>query len=414
MLTRAIAFVAAGVAELGKLVDPNSAYPPDYERDGQRGLENGGVAPQSLQMQTGGRNETNAAAGSYRYARAKRTLYTREYQLRVCPALNDELEPVMVAQHHQKTTAVAASLAYTGDSLSLGNRNASVHMERERIFDIRDIDIDLSSLLSQANRVSDENDDDSVQTIEGGNRAILIELAIVVIDPLWSTDQVYFRITVQNVAPRCALSTHVFGNHEAIVVRSATASSSTSEERQQHKQQAPPHGVSCKANRSSAAVDGWCLQCGLEPTAFPLYQTVLSDDELVKFAEEICAANGTHDHVLHTTPNNDMLEVQSVSTIARLVGAKNRQAARPELAVVDPLAANSPVHGTGVTFVEREAWCAEVAEARQRFLGNLPLSDLSRAKIRIGARGSPTVGSASIGIILTAQTMEFVQQGAAL
>lgn len=408
MLTRAIAFVAAGVAELGKLVDPNSAYPSDYERDGQRGLENGSVAPQSLQMQTGGRNET--AAASYRYPRAKRTLYTREYQVRVCPALNDDVEPVMVAQHHQKTT-VAASLAYTGDSLSLGNRNASVHLERERVFDIRDIDIDLGSLLSPANRVSDENDDDSVQSIEGGNRAILIELAVVVIDPLWSTDQIYFRISVQNVAPRCALSTHVFGNHDAIVVRSATSGSS---EERHHKQQSPPHGVSCKANRSSAAVDGWCLQCGLEPTAFPLYQTVLSDDELVKFAEEICAANGTHDHVLHTTSNNDMLEVRSSSTIARLVGAKNKQAARAEVAVVDPLAVNSPVHGTGVTFVEREAWCAEVAEARRRFLGNLPLSDLSRAKIRIGARGTPSVGTASIGIILTAQTMEFVQQGATL
>ena len=321
-------------------------------------------------------------------------------------AIRPTAQPMQKTVAEPKFTCKAKRMLYNKECVltvcsPLEVANGSEMFEKksvQRASDPRDLEIDLSSLFSNRNRVrGDANDNDDVFcSIDGGNRILVMEVALVIVDKTWHDNNVFLRVETWNIAPGVSHSVHVYGDHARILARA------TEQKTMRASSVLVQPGACCTANMAGNTVDGWCMQCGLRPNTFTLYQSAMADDELARYAEEICTPNGTHDHIQRV--RKESLEVNSVSTIARDLASKQTNAAHPEL-VVSIEQPGLPQH-TGVTFVDLQAWCEEVAKARDRFLVNLPLSDLSNAKIKLCARG---IGADKLTVVLAAQTMEFVQ-----
>lgn len=347
---------------------------------------------------------------------AHAVLFRKECEIRICPALADEAL--------RTKSNVSPALSYTGGA------QAPV---RERIFDQRDTEIDFHKLLHAVHRVagdnerqSNDNDDDydrNVSRIDAGNRALVVEVALVVLDPTWLSGNVYLRIDLTDVAPGLQ-STHIFGNQRRVLANYApvqqpaqqlsplsTVHSAAPESQSPHRL-----GGACSLNHAADTVLGWCTQCGLEPNTVTLYQAPLGDADLGHYYEEICAPSGTHQYVKRVGNPPAPLEVSSTSTIARDLSVKQSEGAVVQDIVtgIDPHDTEQQQQrqsgGAGIVFVDQAAWNEEITTARRRVLVNLPLTDLARARIRIAARGTESEVNGTLKqVIIAVQIMEFVR-----
>lgn len=316
-----------------------------------------------------------------------RVMYRKEFDLRVCFAARE--------QPHKNGTHSSRLLAEpTGSS---GSASYYHQLAAERGADPHDIELEFRNIVSEANLVGE--DDERRQTsapalIDGGNRIVLLELALVVHDPLWSSGNVFVRAELDQVAPM-QRSTHTIGDQTGVLRRCATAAALGDEGRE------TASGAACRNNKLGAAVAGWCAQCGLTPTAVTLYQAPLSDDQVVHYSEEMLSPLGTHAHTTRIDPRQQTLEVQSSSTLARDI-AELHSADESAIAI-----GGSEADGT--LFVSADVWRKHTETARTLVLNNLPLTDLSSARIRLAARGTAGCADRTIRVVVAAQCIEFGQ-----
>ncbi len=310
-----------------------------------------------------------------------RVMYRKEVEVRICPALRDPVVKNGAAPHSQRLLADPHEVQST-----------------ERGQDARDTVLEFRSIISEMNLVTDDQEqrlDNAPVLIDGGNRIVLLELALVVHDPLWAGGNVYLRAELDQVAP-LQRSTHTIGDQAGIARRYSAASTSS-----QTGGSEGVAGASCPNNKLGATVAGWCMQCGLVPTATTLYQAPLSDDQVVHYSEEMLASLGTHEHITRVGVGQDALEVSSVSTLARDIYDIHGG----DSAVV--AIAGSDVDET--LFVNTDVWRRHVDSSRKLVLNNLPLTDLTAARLRLAARGTPECVERTIRVVLAAQCIEFVR-----
>jgi len=301
-----------------------------------------------------------------------------------------------------------ASKTPTGGTLGQYLDAADANVAERRIGK-SDTHLALCDLICVENRL-DENGvvevdgaatfDLAVRQIDTGKRALVVELALVVLDDNWQPDATYVSVQLEHIGPLQRTNTCI-GDRDAVLARSAAASASESSAT---AAAAASSGAKCRLS-SDERVDGWCVRCGLRPNIVTLFQTPLGDRELVHYADEICAQAGTHGHTTRLDDSALTIEVSEDSTLARDI--RHRDAS---LAVRERYGGTEAPLSTGVMFVGAEAWHDELTRQR-RVLNNLPLVDLYGAKIRIAARhaGSASGAHGKLRVVLTAQCIEFVR-----
>ncbi len=332
-------------------------------------------------------------------------LYRKEYEVRVCRAIKNTGRNGTGGRQQQQSLSAALMCVDEGtDAVKLNSLRNQM-----RDVDERDLVIDFRSVINAANivRLKDENKTEpTFYLIDGGNRALVVEVALVIQDELWLSGQVFVRAHTSQIAP-LQQSTHIFGDFEGVMLSfTGTSEIPLKDNGEDGSALRDVAGKHCKLNRAARSVDGWCLQCGLQPNMLTLYQSPLPDTDLVKYAEEICTPGGTHEHVQRVTDDlENSMEVRHASTIARDLHEK-----RGASAVVVPAQSNDNDGASEDTlFVNRYAWCDEVALARHRVLKNLPLTDLTNAQIHIRARGTDNVADRTLRVIVAVQCIEFVR-----
>lgn len=274
--------------------------------------------------------------------------------------------------------------------------------------------VPFNTLLTAENLAGNIRDVD-IDTIyiDHGRRAMIVEVSLVIFDELWKTGNVYLIAELDRVVPMHSV-THVFGDHQDVLKRCAlppripkmrpgggggSGSDDGGAERHQDSVSSQQNTYADKCDADSMGVDGWCLQCGLKPNMLTLYQTPLSDLRLINYAYEICAKNGTHTHVQRATREDGMLEIDWNSEIARDVAHHNSHDV-----VVEPPVGGVP---SNTIFVQREAWQRQIEEARSKVLQNLPLSDTDVARLKLRARGIPSLIGSKLRVVVTVQCIEF-------
>lgn len=265
--------------------------------------------------------------------------------------------------------------------------------------------VPFNTLLTAENLTNNSRDAD-IDTIyiDHGRRAMIVEVSLVIFDDLWKTGNVYLIAELDRVVPMHTI-THVFGDHQDVLKRCALPpripKMRLGGDHQQDSSTSSPqqNTYAEKCDADSMGVDGWCLQCGLKPNMLTLYQTPLSDTRLINYAYEICAKDGTHTHVQRATREDGMLEIDWNSEIARDVAQHNNHDV-----VVEPPVGGVP---SNTIFVHREAWQRQIEEARSKVLQNLPLSDTDVARLKLRARGIPSLVGSKLHVVVTVQCIEF-------
>jgi hypothetical protein len=365
------------------------------ERGEHRSLHSGREPPTAAELE-GAMSElartdsliATKSAASAGVLHVRRALYRLPLSLDLLPA----------ARRTDSGTASAATsaLAYS----------APGETARELLADATDRRVRLNQLINDANRLDEHaSDDPDNSDDERVERRLLIELALVVVDADWDPAKTYVRVHMSNVSALCD-TTVVFGDRQVALARSSAEqtrpASSSSTAAGQFKAPQPAQrvdGRACQLN-SNAHVEGWCAGCGAQPTMTTLFQTPLSDEQLMRYATELCSELGTHEHaVLRDT----LLEVSDASSLARhlaMVGAEGVELEQTRDG------------DTGVLFVKPDVWRRELLDAR-RVLDNLPLFDDKRALVELSARsgdGHVSTPPRSLDVVLAAQCLEFVRK----
>lgn len=241
--------------------------------------------------------------------------------------------------------------------------------------------VQLSAILNERNLVDVTNDGgeqskgdnaasnsersrrSTARIIDGGNKAIVVEVALVFVDEQSSAEASVLTATLDGVAP-----------HQSTELR-------------YRRPAAAAIGGAC----GCLAVGQWCSQCVNRPNLITLYQAPLNEEDLASFGEELCCARGTATHLTRgaSVGSHETLEFTYDSTLARdlyVCGAATDD-------------------GRGTLFVQSSDWLAAIDLVRNKLLANLPLADLSHAHLSL-AMESKSV-SDSVRIVIGVKCVEF-------
>lgn len=281
--------------------------------------------------------------------------YTREIAVPVCLATLG-------------TSQGSAALRYTDENYE--------SQPQERLADKSDIVIKLADLITTQNfYIAGDNNDDSDeahrwQTKFDNGRAVVVEIAIKVIDQRWNPHRHYLRIETSEL-PALQYNTIVIGDRSSVLSHAIA------------RRTLPPHAAkSC----GLPGVAGWCHECSAGPNMVTVYQMPLVNGDLFKYATEILSSTGTHGHLRAapgiqadgTESGDTRLELSPLSTIARDLCFQRR--ATHQIDTSDP-------GGRTNVFASNSDWAREVRAATDSVFVNVPYADLKHATIRIAARG---------------------------
>lgn len=292
--------------------------------------------------------------------------YAKEIDVPVLLAINDETQRLKsaLAPDAPRTTSAA-----------------------ERAQDDSDCVLKLRSLLDNVNLVNtvlpqgsgvDEQRDWRAKL--DSETAVVLEVCAIVTDAEWDPHKMYILFELDNIAPLQQTRT-VLGDRLGVIAATAKRNGKL-----------PGAKPTCTHNSKHPDVMGWCVACGGRPNTITLFQSPFPEIDLLKYATEIVAPEGTHGHIKHVLQqewskarNEDdddsdaakkytRIDVSAASTIAQdLYQTAN---------------GNYEADGSrdGIIFVLPTMWTNAVTQATSRILYNVPFANLDTAVIRVRAR----------------------------
>lgn len=276
---------------------------------------------------------------------------------------------------------------------------------KERRRDPHDVELNLRDLMVQENLCTNADmphagaeEVGRWRTQFGSGRAVVTEIAVKVTDERWSPQAYYLHIEVDEV-PMYQRSEVWLGDHQSILARSM----------------APASGKIVKEGaRPTCAGNGetWCCDCNPGPNMVTVFRTSLETADLVDYVNEIFSVNGTHKSVLGgisdapiDDDNNDndvvhrpdkRIELESNCSLARDMVLQ-----QTALLEINPRNQEQQA----VVFATENKWRTYHKDVTRRVLFNVPFSQISRAKIRISARGDRSTQQQSLEIRVAVQCM---------